>query len=143
MTFILSKHPVCWKAFSTTKNTPLCFPFFSSKVSYHVANSSLKFVYSFDSFFAVHCFFIVFSWFFEKHEKTGKKANFENHEKTMKRLWKNHQKTIKKPIFARRVQTFNYCLSVVLHIQHLLYLTLELPFSYYELSRKGLIMHFY
>ena len=58
-----------------------------------------------------HGLFMVFEiWVFENHEMTRKKANFS---KTTKRLWKhhqlseNHQKTTKKPIFTRRIQTFN------------------------------------
>ena len=42
-------------------------------------------------------FFIVFSWFskiwfYENLEKTRKKDNFQNHEKTMKKLFKNYKK---------------------------------------------------
>ena len=49
-----------------------------------------------------------------------KKICFENHEMIMKRLPKHHiiycQKTIQKPFFAKRAQTFSYCTKLRLFV---------------------------
>ena len=67
------------------------------------------------SFLAVHSFcslFLVFSWSYASLLVVFKKKNHIS--KTTKRLWKDYQKTMncqestKKPIFAKRVQTFSY-----------------------------------